>query len=134
MENLSCETALKLHRQMWSEMKEELGDNPNREERYDFKRKWVIEHFPDEIIRHYCFLCEYALNNDNEGYYYTNARVCQNCPIQWIKNPKYNSCEASGGLSDLNEVFVDFDDYEYCDWRYSSISDILALPERKNEV
>ena len=133
MENLSRERALELHRQMWSEMKEEFGDNPNREERYDFKREWVIEHFPDEIIRHYCFLCEYALNNDNEGYYYTNARVCQNCPIQWIKNPKYNSCEASGGLN-LNEVFVDFDDYEYCDWRYSSISDILALPERKNEV
>lgn len=50
MENLSRERALELHRQMWSEMKEEFGDNPSQDERYDFKREWIYNHFPNENV------------------------------------------------------------------------------------
>lgn len=118
MENLSRERALKLHRQMWSEMKEEFGDNPSKDERYDFKREWIYNHFPNENVAHYCFLCEYAINNCENYYYEMSGEVCRLCPIKWRDKKGYNNCE--GFMADKT------------DWRFSPISDILALPE--NEV
>lgn len=61
---LTRDEALKYHRQMWSDMKDVLGDNPNAYERIRFKDKWCAEHFPNEHIYCSCFLCEYVNNND----------------------------------------------------------------------
>ena len=69
---LTKEEAISYHRQMWSDMQKELGDNPK--ERIHFKRDWVNRHFPDEQIFNNCFLCEYT-NLKGLG--------CDSCPIKW---------------------------------------------------
>lgn len=106
---LTREKALELHRQMWSDMQKELGDNPSRGERGDYKRNWIAEHFPEletddyDIIHNNCFLCEYA---DSEYGY------CE-CLIDW----------PAGRCEDGNDT---------CDernWQYMPISELLALPE-----
>lgn len=71
---LTREQALKLHRQMWSDMQEELGDNPNEIDRIHFKKDWVCSHFPEERIFNNCFLCEY-IRYKKLG--------CDECPIKW---------------------------------------------------
>ena len=108
--DLTREKALTLFREMWSDMRNELGDNPDYDQRIDFKEKWVKEKFPYKRVRHYCFLCEYVKRKDMDS--------CKRCPIDWGKDGIYeNACEK------LCEPGVD--------WRKSPISEILALPERK---
>lgn len=68
---LTREEALKLHRQMWSDMRDALGDNPDFNERYFYKTQWCKKHFPEEHITNSCFLCEYACSD------------CWRCPIKW---------------------------------------------------
>ena len=116
---LTKEEALRLHRQMWSDMRDELGDNPSFNERWEFKRDWVTKHFPLSNVTHDCFLCEYAIHE--EGYHlYACSAVCAYCPLKWTAKDVRNTCEG----------YSAFDAVPNCDWRYSSIIDILALPER----
>ena len=56
---LTREEALKLHRQMWSDMQRDLGDTPMRMSRIKYKQLWIAKHFPDEDVCNNCFLCEY---------------------------------------------------------------------------
>lgn len=108
--DLTRKEALTLFREMWSDMRNELGDNPNIYQRLDFKEKWVNEKFPYRRVRHDCFLCEYVRRKDMDS--------CKRCPIDWGHDGIYdNACEK------LCEPGVD--------WRRSPISEILALPERK---
>ena len=110
---LTREQALELHRQMWSDMQQELGDNPNSFERELYKRKWCREHFPDENIRDCCFLCEYAHNK----YKSDGGFPCRYCLIKW----------------DCNYCFEG--DSIKKSYRNMPISELLALPEREtNEV
>lgn len=106
---LTREQALKLHRQMWTDMQQELGDNPNSLERELYKRKWCREHFPDENIRDCCFLCEYAHNK----YKSDGGFPCRYCLIKW----------------DCNYCFEG--DSIKKSYRNMPISQLLALPERK---
>lgn len=100
---LTREEALRLHREMWSDMQKELGDNPKPYERVIFKEKWCEEHFPTVSIGCNCFLCEYAHGILNE--------TCYNgCPISW---PNTYCTE--------NRYYYN-----------APISEILALPERKD--
>lgn len=108
---LTREDALKLHRQMWSDMQRDLGDNPNWIKRMNYKKKWLKKHFPElaeseyeELIRNNCFLCEYAGKEFED---------CV-CLIDW----PYGKCE----------THLD----ESADWRYMPISELLALPERED--
>ena len=114
---LTKEQTLFYHRQMWSDMQKDLGDNPNWIKRMNYKKKWLIKHFSElvddksymfdrfgEIIRNNCFLCEYA---DAE------FEDCV-CLIDW----PYGKCE----------THLD----ESTDWRYMPISELLALPERED--
>lgn len=98
---LTREEALKLHRQMWSDMQKELGDCPSYEERKEFKHYWCLDHTPGAIPHSSCFLCEYMNQTDD---------ICSNCPINWGEG------NCVGG-----EV----------NYRNSPISVILALPERE---
>ena len=100
---LTREEALKLHRQMWGDMQKELGDCPSLEERKSFKACWCRDHTPEVIPIANCYLCEYIKQ--------IGAPNCSNsCPIDW----GYFTCM-----------------YGKVDYRYSPISEILALPERK---
>lgn len=100
---LTREEALRLHRQMWTEMQEALGDCPPPKHRIRFKETWCINHTPEHIPKNDCYLCEYASQIDDS---------CEFCPIDW------------GGSDCLNNKI---------NCRYSPISKILALPERKEK-
>ena len=117
---LTKEKALELHRQMWTEMQEKLGDNPDARDRCSFKDKWCDEHFPGEPIEHSCFLCEYASQFSADG-----CEDCSRCPIVWPCEPSYGKddyfCE---GLETLDEENG---------YRFIPISKILSLPEREGE-
>lgn len=107
---LTRERALELHRQMWTDMQRDLGDEPSFRQRHEYKFKWCAKHFPINIITCNCFLCEYSFT-ESHRWDYDNC----DCPIQWPKG----RCE--DGLEE--------DD----DWRYMPISKLLALPEREVE-
>lgn len=93
--------ALELHRQMWTDMQTEFGDNPSCVQRQLFKACWCNKHFPEECIESNCFLCEYCDD-------------CDDCPIKWDYDPQHDHC---GGLG--------------VNYARSPISEILALPERE---
>ena len=104
--DLTREEALKLHRQMWTDMQKELGDCPEFSDRLLYKSRWRKKRFPKEEVNADCFLCEYAAHKTGD---------CRGCPINWGGDTcqKYN---IKNGV----------------DWRYSPISEILALPERED--
>ena len=103
---LTREEALKLHRQMWSDMQEKLGDNPSYKDREDFKSKWIFKHFPNEDICNNCFLCEFCEDCTNG----------KECIIDWGFNALTNSYGCIDGKTS---------------YETSPISKILALPERE---
>ena len=116
---LTREEALRLHRQMWTDMQKELGETGSGEEtttsraRNEFKRKWCESYFPGTPILENCILCEYAKQERIKHGYHDHR--CYYCPINWgYKN--WFGCES-------NDVV----------WNRSPISEILALPERKVE-
>lgn len=111
---LTKEQALSYHRQMWSDMRLDLGDCPTCSQRINYKDAWCAEHFPDESIQESCFLCEYVDQHIKDFY-----RPCDECPIIWPNE---------------NEIVTKY----FCcngpeNGRYYSmpISKLLALPERK---
>ena len=108
---LTREEALKYHRQMWSDMQKELGDNPRSIDRSDFKRRWCEEHFPEECVESNCFLCAY---DDCHGY-----EACEFCPIDWPYKDEHGNPNCSRESK--------------TNWHSSPISEILALPEREVE-
>lgn len=114
MKDLTREKALELHRQMWSDMQKDLGDNPTRDERWAYKETWIEEHFPKDLVYNLCFLCEYCANqqfSDRDEFDYDKCV----CPIKWPRE----RCE-EGGYGDT--------------WDNMPISELLALPERGDEV
>ena len=105
---LTREQALELHRQMWTDMQNALGDTPNGGKRVFFKENWCEEHFPDDAIDSNCFLCEYVAQNDYSEY----GRGCnggRDCLLVW----PYGDCT-------MHSYYYD-----------APISEILALPERE---
>lgn len=70
---LTREKALQKHREMWTAMQKELGDNPSFIARVRFKIKWCVEHGDIDIDCH-CYLCEYTEEHGLE---------CNECPIDW---------------------------------------------------
>ena len=112
---LTKQQALTLHRQMWSDMQRDLGDCPTARQRINYKDTWCAEHLPDDPIQESCFLCEYADQHIKDF-----DKPCEECPIIWPNE---------------NEV----DKYFCCNGRENgryyimSISELLALPERKTD-
>ena len=104
------EIAIKLHRQMWSDMQRDLGDCPSSWDRTIYKRKWCRAHFGNIFIVNDCFLCEYVeeLNPDAD---------CEDiCPIKWVDG----DCVSDNPANNYETM---------------PISELLALPEREfNEV
>ena len=112
MKDLTKERALELHRQMWTDMQEKLGDNPNRDARWVYKENWINEHFPDERVLNDCFLCEYCANHQFSNRDDFDYDFCK-CPIRWPNG----RCE---------------DDADNA-WYNMPISELLALYERGDE-
>lgn len=110
---LTKEKALELHRQMWSGMQKDLGDNPDRTARYEYKKNWIEEHFPKDLVCNDCFLCEYCANQQFSNRDDFDYDLCK-CPIDWPKG----RCE---------------DDADSA-WYNMPISELLALYERGDEA
>lgn len=120
---LTREEALRLHQQMWTEMQQELGDDPDAEARQIFKAKWCKEWCKEtgypNFVHSSCFLCEYSRTHG----------LCRNCLIDWSK--------ADG-------IHVNFEGYTTCGDLFADsgrayylgapISLILAIPEREAEA
>lgn len=104
---LTREQALELHREMWTDMQNELGDCPRSLDRTLYKSRWCKKRFPKEEVTANCFLCEYARHKVGD---------CRGCPINWGATTCQKYYSGEGGV----------------DWRYSPISEILALPERED--
>lgn len=117
---LTRKKAIRLHRKMWQDMRTELGDDPDVDDRIYFKEKWVREHFPDEYIHSNCFLCEYASQLKGIKGLETICR-CDYCPIKW-NSAIHPTCDPG---------IFDFWERNMVDYRYSPISEILVLPERE---
>ena len=123
--NLTREEALKLHRQMWTEMQEKLGDNPSGDDRDEFKADWCKEHFPDHDIQNHCFLCDYA------NHYHCATKFClARCPIDWESLKKISS-QPSDCCAVYKGYEGDYDDDNNEIYHATPISEILALPERE---
>ena len=122
---LTREEALKLHRQMWEDMRTALaGGNDNHRSRIEFKDRWVKSRFPGMEVKHDCFLCEYALQMHNEKSdrprtFFDGKLCCKYCPIDWSDNI-YKGDEYTCENGEVN-------------WDISPISEILALPERRTD-
>lgn len=102
--------AVKLHRQMWSDMQRDLGDCPSFKNRLKYKEQWCREHFGNIFIVNDCFLCEYAEEIDP----YADCKDI--CPIKWIDS----DCMSNNPANNYETM---------------PISKLLALPEREfNEV
>ena len=107
---LTRKEALKLHREMWTDMKTELGDNPSEEFRLKFKEDWCRRYFPNDGVLSNCFLCEY-IDGFNRRIHVDSYQIadCDMCPIVWPNGTCYS------------------ENYYY----EAPISEILALPERR---
>lgn len=111
--DLTREEALKLHRQMWTDMQNDLGNDPDGEKRVAYKAGWCRGH-GFENLKNYCFLCEYA--HDKSTWF------CRHCPVKWPT--RYRTC-VSNFLEDGTKLGGDY-------YLVAPISKILALPERKD--
>ena len=111
--DLTREEALKLHRQMWTDMQNDLGDCPDVEARETYKDGWCKKHGFRNVTNS-CFLCEYSHNKV--------LTFCYHCPIKW---PTWNGKCISSFLEDGTKLGGDY-------YQVAPISEILALPERED--
>lgn len=111
--DLTREEALKLHRQMWTDMQNDIGNDPDGKDRESYKAYWCRKHgFAN--TKNYCFLCEYS--------HVKSLWFCHHCPIKWPT--QYGTC-ISSFLEDGTRVGGDY-------YLIAPISEILALPERED--
>lgn len=113
-QKLTKEEAIKLFRQLWTDMQTELGDNPVHTERRVYKSTWCNKHFPVESIMCSCPLCEYAYQRHVAAGY--KSDTCRFCPIDWPASDVRGVPDCQG---------------HQMHYLLSHISEILALPERE---
>ncbi len=105
-----------LHKWMWSDMQKELGDNPEPNERMEYKYRWCKERYIS--IWHNCFLCENAQRYDPKLGYITE---CDQCLVTWPDGICYY----------VKDVWSQRAYYANSYYLNAPISDILNLPTRE---
>lgn len=120
-ERLTRETALNLHRQMWTDMLLKLGNNfTGSLARRKFKQDWIQAHNYEDVECD-CFLCEY--DNQQKSIY---DEPCKFCPIDWSSlSAKEDACCGDQYTNSKNSVL-----YESI-WTCAPINEILNLPEKE---
>jgi hypothetical protein len=119
---INREEALCLHREMWEDMRKELGDNPTPRQRFEFKCTWLD-------VRGYsgvecaCFLCEYAGFNGA-------IMKCNKCPIDWTTLASDKNDELLGTCCASYYTGTPAMPIH----KFAPISEILALPERSEQT
>lgn len=79
----TMEEAIRLHRQMWREIKDANG-----------RSAWLSEHGYENILGN-CFLCEYAQRVSGSDY---PGDYCKYCPLNWgqpTRGDKVCLCESN---------------------------------------
>ena len=104
---LTKEEAICLFRRQWSDMQMALGDNPTYGGREVYKGEWCRLHGFSHVAEN-CFLCEWVMQNKT---------ICDFCPIDW----NFDKQNKQGNYCLFGTVCHS----------HSPISEILALPERK---
>ena len=123
-EKLTKERALTLHRWMWNDMREELGNKPNGLARTMFKRDWLRTHGYKDVECN-CFLCEY--DSQQLQQIRIGRNHCEFCLIDW--SPLSMEEDASCGDRYIHNN-NNFDFYESI-WKSAPIDEILNLPEKE---
>ena len=118
MRELSKEEAIKLHKEMWNYIKDNMDvDEPMV--RYNLKKMFLSKiGLSESAVKSRCFLCEYAkqqykLRND---YFGICGEFCKCCPAVW----------GTEGLAEHSFCEVD-SATNVTDWRYSPIDDIINI-------
>lgn len=111
--DLTREEALKLHRQMWTDMQNDLGDAPDIKDRETYKDDWCNKH-GFRNVKNSCFLCEYAHGK--------SPWFCHHCPVKWPT--QYGTC-ISAYSEDGTKLESDY-------YLTAPIREIIALPERED--
>ena len=123
--NLNCitpEQAIQGTIEMWTDMRNALGESPTGDQRCRFKGDWLCKHGYNSIFPSYkssvtcdCFLCEFAMSH----WYHSGFKgsQCEYCPICWPDDSQpYVRCRSNS-----------------LDYARAPISDILAyLKDEKN--
>lgn len=117
MDKLTKKQALELHRQMWTDMMNSLGENPDPIDRIDFKsdwcKKWCETHdYERECIDCDCFLCECSID-------------CPDCIVDWGKAEDITV--PMGGYGKCTNPYKGYGRY----YLSAPIPLILAVPERE---
>lgn len=142
---LDKDEAIRLHRQMWSDMaiaEKECGKTFIAVDRSAFKRDWLKKH-GYSAVEHNCFLCEYAINQENDPESLVTPFYCDHCPLDWKKlvpseqinelteyDSRYGTCiyhrVLRKNVASVNEI----DAYDEL-WTVAPIEDIANLPEKE---
>lgn len=121
--SLTREQTLLLHREMWEDMQNELGDDPTPTRRVEFKHRWLNARGYSDVECS-CFLCEYAR-------YDGDTEKCDMCPIDWTALASDENDPSSIGTCLASRYSGTPAKPIY---RFATISEILALPERGEQT
>ena len=107
MKFFTFDEAVRLHKEMWTAMQNELGDCPDADQRTFFKFNYLLKrgYVNEAGLTNNCFLCEYVFTKFNGS--------CRGCPVKW----PITNCWTK------NENNVSY-------FLTAPISEILALPLR----
>lgn len=110
---LTADEAYAKHIEMWTAMREKLGDNPSFLKRVKFKQAWCEEH--GENVEASCYLCQYDKEQHEKEYF---APCGERCIVDWgtVVNGEYRGVGCGFGKTRYKD---------------SPISEILALPRRE---
>lgn len=122
LSEMTAEQSIQATIDMWTDMMIKLGEKPCMVDRFNFKSQWVLDHgypsaydwwLPNHVTSN-CFLCEYALRENQRSDTKFNGHRCQCCPIVWPTETWNCDCKSDG-----------------LDYRYAPIPDILEYLKNK---
>lgn len=141
---LSKDEAIRLHRQMWSDMANEekaMGKTFSAIDRSMFKRDWLLLR-GYSFVEHGCFLCEYAKGQEPDWEMPVAPFYCDHCPLDWKKlvppeqinelteyDGRYGTCIFHMVFSETTHI-GEARSYDEL-WTVAPIEDIANLPEKE---
>lgn len=143
---LDKDEAIRLHRQMWRDMANEekaMGKTFSAVDRSMFKRDWLQQHGYSSV-EHGCFLCEYAMGQEDDWEIRMAPFYCDHCPLDWKRlvpseqinelteyDGQYGTCVYHMTIAEttpLGEART-YDEL----WTVAPIADIANLPEKEEQ-
>lgn len=124
LSEMTAEQSIRATVDMWTDMMIKLGENPTMTDRFDFKSQWVSNHgypsaydydwWSQDHVTSNCFLCEYALRENQRSDTKFNGPRCRCCPIVWPTETWDCDCKSDN-----------------LDYRHAPIPDILEYLKNK---